>query len=103
MGDQFDFAEGINSIGCGVGLPQLSSLNGEKLGEAIQSCLEDSSITEAARDAGATLRAEDDVATSCVSWISGWSRSSRLGDGGRSTMSCSSAAKSRGMLRSRSL
>jgi hypothetical protein len=35
MGDQFDFANGMNDIGCGIGLKQMSSVTGTVLGDAI--------------------------------------------------------------------
>jgi UDP:flavonoid glycosyltransferase YjiC (YdhE family) len=62
MGDQFDFAEGVNKIGCGVGTEQLSKLSAEKLGNAIKRCLTEDSIISSAVKAGKELRAEDGCA-----------------------------------------
>lgn len=59
MGDQFDFAAGVNTIGCGVGLGQLSGLTALELGDAIKKCLAEDGIISAAREAGAKLTAED--------------------------------------------
>lgn len=59
MGDQFDFADGINQMNCGVGLPQFSKVTSSQLGDAIKKCLEDQSVIEASKAAGGKLREEN--------------------------------------------
>jgi len=59
MGDQFDFADGINKINCGVGLPQFSKVTAVQLGNAVKKCLEDQAVINAAKDAGDKVKAEN--------------------------------------------
>mmetsp|Transcript_73178 Transcript_73178/g.184802 ORF Transcript_73178/g.184802 Transcript_73178/m.184802 type:complete len:484 (+) Transcript_73178:80-1531(+) len=58
-GDEYDFADGINQMNCGVGLPQFSQVTSAELGDAIQKCIEDQIVIEAAKVAGEKLRAEN--------------------------------------------
>jgi sterol 3beta-glucosyltransferase len=66
MGDQFDFAAGVDAIGCGVGLKQLGGIDGIRLGDAIRRCLEEESIIAAAKETGENLRAEDGCEKFCT-------------------------------------
>jgi len=59
MADQFDFAAGINRVGCGVGLAKFKTLTAKKLGDAVKKCLTDQAIKETAQRAGDQLQAED--------------------------------------------
>ncbi|CAE8652721.1 unnamed protein product [Polarella glacialis] len=59
IGDQFDFAESVNAIGCGVGLGHMSGLSPTVLGDAIKRCLEEDNIISKAKETGAKLCAED--------------------------------------------
>merc|ERR1712217_506289 len=63
MADQFDFAAGINRVGCGVGLAKFKTLTATKLGNAVKKCLTDQAIRQAALKAGDQLQAEDGTGT----------------------------------------
>ncbi|VEU35475.1 unnamed protein product [Pseudo-nitzschia multistriata] len=65
MGDQFDFAAGVNEVGCGIGLRKMSSVRGNTLGDAIKRCLEEESIIARAKETGEKLRNEDGCETFC--------------------------------------
>lgn len=76
MGDQFDFADGINRAGCGVGLRQFSKVTSVELGNAIKKCVEDQAIADAAKAAGEKLRSENGCENFALAfddwWISGF-------------------------------
>ena len=66
MGDQFDFAAGMNDIGCGIGLKQMSSVTGIFLGDAITKCVKEESIINCAKETGSKkLLAEDGCTNFC--------------------------------------
>ena len=65
MGDQFDFAAGVNAIGCGVGLGQMGGVTGAVLGDAIKRCLEEERIIAQAKETGTKLMIEDGCANFC--------------------------------------
>ena len=66
MGDQFDFANGINAIGCGIGLGQLSGVKSTELGDAIRQCLDNQDIISKAEETGEKLRMEDGCENFCT-------------------------------------
>merc|ERR1712070_782139 len=59
MGDQFDFADGINKMNCGVGLRQFSKVTSAELGDAMKKCIEDQTVIDAAKAAGEKLTVEN--------------------------------------------
>lgn len=65
MGDQFDFADGINEVGCGVGLPKFGNITSQQLGDAIKRCLDDQGVIQAAAEVGAKVRAENGCENFC--------------------------------------
>jgi hypothetical protein len=65
MGDQFDFANGMNDIGCGIGLKQMSSVTGTVLGDAITKCVKEEDIINCAKLTGKKLLAEDGCTNFC--------------------------------------
>lgn len=80
MGDQFDFAEGVRNLGCGIGLGQLSSVTGVILGNSINRCMEEKNIIKRAKETGEVLRGEDGCERFCQvfdEWLSNEFRSGK--------------------------
>lgn len=65
QGDQFDFADGINTIGCGVGLPHLGKVTPALMGDTILRCLGDEDLRARADATGTKLREEDGCEKFC--------------------------------------